>query len=230
MSNSNTFNYYNNYVYKNNISYNIDDIEEHNKLKCLENKRKMSYTIYDDIYDNNMDKIYYRVFDYNNEEDSILINGSIPKIINPPLKLNEILSIDDNDKNNRVVNIPMIDKLYIKYKKNELVIDIKNFIYWNYIKNDNIYILPSRSNDDMIYRDIIINTTSGIISINMYKLNKKINDIKYGIVLLYKSYNNLDNQPSTIFFTKKSNKYILKNLYDDSDKKEKKNDNLINYL
>jgi hypothetical protein len=178
------------------------------------NMRKQSYTIYDEIYENNMDKIYYRLFNFNNDEDMILINGEIPLIMNVPNKLNEILSIDNN--NCSMINIPMIKKLYIKYKKEELTIDIKDGIYWNNIKNDNIYILPLRNNNNMSYQDIIINTSNGIISITIYKLHKSINNINYGIVLLYKSYNNLDNQPSTIFFTKKSNNYLIKNLIDES--------------
>lgn len=198
---------------------NIDDYirceyKQNNKNKS--NIRKPSYSIYDEIYENNMDKIYYRLFNYNNEEDMILINGKIPLIINAPNKLNELLSIDNNDKNCSIINIPMIEKLYIKYKKEDISIDIKNQIYWNYKKNDNIYILPLRQNEYMSYQDIIINTTNGIISITIYKLLKSINNIKYGIVLLYKSNNDLDTQPSTIFYTKKSKQYLIQNLLDDS--------------
>ena len=68
-----------------------------------------------------MDKIYYRLFNFNNEDDAILINGRIPIILNAPIKLNEMLSINKNQdvidtfgENCCIVNIPMIEKLYIK--------------------------------------------------------------------------------------------------------------------
>jgi len=211
------------------ILYDYLDIDL-NKSNNINNIRKSSYSIYDEIYENNMDKIYYRLFNYNNEEDMILINGKIPIIINAPIKLNELLSIDNNDKNCSIINIPMIEKLYIKYKKEELTIDIKNQIYWNYKKNDNIYILPLRHNDIMSYQDIIINTSNGIISITIYKLLKNINNIKYGIVLLYRCNNILDNQPSTIYYTKKSKKYLIKNLLDDSNIINNINNNDILYI
>jgi hypothetical protein len=79
----------------------------------------------------------------------------------------------------------------------------------------------------MTYQDIIINTVNGIISINIYKLNKSINNIKYGIVLLYRSYNSLDSQPSTIFYTKKSKNYLINSLDDNSNIINK---NINNYI
>ena len=195
----------NNYII-NDISTDLHHIDNDLSNICntpVEKVRKISCYETEEMNENEMNRLYYKLFDYNDENDTILINGKIPNIIKPTKKLNELL-YDNYDNSCSYINIPMIEKLYIKYKKEEITIDIKNFIYWHSNKTDNIYILPKRSNNIMTYQDIIINSSNGIISINIYKLNKNINDITYGIILLYKSFSPSSIQPSSIFFTKES--------------------------
>jgi len=187
--------------------YHKDDIISNkcNKVNIMRKNSNYNKNIINDEEnnDNEMNNIYYKLFDYNDENDRILINGKIPKIIKPTKKLNEIL-YENYDNTCSFINIPMIEKLYIKYKKEEITIDIKNFIYWHLNKSNNIYILSKHTNDIMTYQDIIINTINGIISINIYKLNNSINNISYGIILLYKSFYPSNIQPSSIFFTKET--------------------------
>jgi hypothetical protein len=78
----------------------------------IDNIRKTSYSLYDDINDINMDKIYYKLFNYNNEDDAILINGKIPIIINPPKKLNDFFKRDLYLDSKSSIELGIVDGIY----------------------------------------------------------------------------------------------------------------------
>ena len=69
--------------------------------------------------------------DYNNNNEHIVINGKIDKIVNYPKNLNLLLNIDSSYGN--IIHIPMMSDMYIDYMTYKHLINIKD------LSIDNIY-------------------------------------------------------------------------------------------
>ena len=156
-----------------------------------------NYTLFESFYDNN-----------------IKISGKIPVIIKSCDKLNNLFDLKDINCN--MINIPMIEEINIDYGNENITLNVKNMeCIDNLQTNSNIICLPIKKNKYMLFKDIIINTNEYILSVCVYKLNKKINDITHGILFIFNSIdNNLTNTPNTIFFTKDN---VVDKLRKDSD-------------
>jgi len=157
--------------------------------------------------------IYYRIFDNNCDDDRIIINGKIEKIVDFPKKLNNILNIDISCGN--IVHIPMLNDIYIEYLTIKQLIDIKNLNLLNQVNinnSDNIKFLSIKYGKNIIFQDIIIQTNKNIIIIQLYKLINPINDITHGAVIIFQNDLINNNQNNTIYYTKSNNMLNIDNI------------------
>jgi hypothetical protein len=171
---------------------------------------------------------YYRVFDNNCEDDRVVINGKIEKIVNLPKNLNEVLNIDCSCGN--IVHIPMVNDIYIEYESIKQLIHIKELNINNFTSKldlDEIKILSVKNSRNITYQDIIIQTNKEIIIIQIYKFKVPFESITHGAVIIYQNDSNNSNQNNTIYYTKNNSKLILNKIDDtniiiDDNKKNKK--------
>lgn len=177
---------------------------------------------------------FYRVFDNNCEEDRVVINGKIDKIVNLPKNLNAILNIDMSCGN--IVHVPMVSDIYIEYETIKQLIHIKELNINNSsskLDSDEIKILSVKNNKNITYQDIIIQTNKEIIIIQIYKFKIPIENITHGAVIIYQNDMDNSNQNNTIYYTKNNN-LSLNSIYNtriiiDDNKKIKKNKIIRNY-
>lgn len=163
----------------------------------------------------NIDEKFYRVFDNNCENDRVVINGKMDKIVNLPKNLNAILNLDMSCGN--IVHVPMLNDIYIEYDKIKQLINIKELNIDNFtckLNFDKIKILSVKNNKNIIYQDIIIQTNKEIIIIQIYKFKIPIEHITHGAVIIYQNDLNNSNQNNTIYYTKNNNKLLLKSIDD----------------
>jgi hypothetical protein len=160
---------------------------------------------------------FYRVFDNNCEEDRVVINGKIDKIVNLPKNLNVMLNIDTSYGN--IVHVPMVSDIYIEYESIKQLIHIKDLNINNStskLDKDEIKILSAKNNKNITFQDIIIQTNKEIIIIQIYKFKVPFENITHGAVIIYQNDSNNSNQNNTIYYTKNNNKLILENIDDTS--------------
>jgi len=177
----------------------------------------------------NIDEKFYRVFDNNCENDRVVINGKIDKIVNLPKNLNAILNIDISCGN--IVHVPMLNDIYIEYDKIKQLINIKELNIDNFtckLDLDEIKILSVKNNKNITYQDIIIQTNKEIIIIQIYKFKIPIENITHGAVIIFQNDLNNSNQNNTIYYTKNNNKLLLKSI--DDTKIIIDNKNIIEYI
>jgi hypothetical protein len=158
----------------------------------------------------NKNSIFYRIFDYNNNNNEhIIINGKIDKIVNYPKNLNLLLNIDSSYGN--IIHIPMMSDMYIDYMTQKHLINIKDLDIKNAYKSDNdkIKFLSVKNNKKMIYQDIIIHIDNNIIIVQIYKCNEPINDITHGAFIIYQNNLNMNNQNNSIFYTKYNSNLLI---------------------
>lgn len=162
----------------------------------------------------NKNSIFYRIFDYNNNNEHIIINGKIDKIVNYPKNLNLLLNIDSSYGN--IIHIPMISDMYIDYMTHKHLINIKDLGINNIYKidNDKIKFLSVKKNKKIIYQDILIHIDNNIIIVQIYKCNKPINDITHGAFIIYQNNTNINNQNNTIFYTKYNSNLLISDIKD----------------
>ena len=172
---------------------------------------------------------FYRVFDNNCEDDRVVINGKIDKIVNLPKNLNAILNIDISCGN--IVHIPMVSDIYIEYESIKQLIHIKELNIDNFSSKldiDELKILSVKNNKNITYQDIIIQTNKEIIIIQIYKFKIPFESITHGAVIIYQNDFNNSNQNNTIYYTKNNNNLLLNSnnntlIIIDNKKKNKKN-------
>lgn len=140
-------------------------------------------------------KYIYRIF--SSYDEKLLIDVKLSNIFKSCEKLNDLFDL--KDINCEFINIPMIDNINIINNNNNINIDINNFNIVNYSNNDNIFFSQVKKNDNIEFKDIIINYNDLLISLCIYKLNKPILNITHGVIIIYKSFNNY---PNMIYFTK----------------------------
>jgi hypothetical protein len=156
---------------------------------------------------------YYRIFDNNSDDDRVVINGKLDKIVNLPKNFNNLLNIDIACGN--IVHIPMLNNIYIEYLDVKEVIDIKNLSAFTQTQNfssDDVKFLSVKYTKNIIYQDIIIQTNKNIIIIQLYKLMIPIDDITHGAVIIFQSESNNSNQSNTIYYTKANPSLIIDSL------------------
>jgi hypothetical protein len=184
---------------------------------------------------------FYRIFDYNNNNEHIVINGKIDKIVNYPKNLNILLNIDSSYGN--IIHIPMMSDMYIDYMTDKYLINIKDLSMNNNTyktDNDKIKFLSVKKNTcighmpssiksmlgKIIYQDILIHVDNNIIIVQIYKCSEPINDITHGAFIIYQNSINMNNQNNSIFYTKNNSNLIINDIKDIS---SLNNINKINY-
>jgi len=170
---------------------------------------------------------YYKVFDNNNNNDHLIINGKIDKIVNYPKNLNDILNIDISYGN--IVHIPMVNNILINYENNKKMLNINN-LNINESESDNkIKILSVKIDKNIMYQDILIHTNKNLIILQLYKFIKPIENITHGAFIIYNNdYNDL-NQNNTIFYTKNNTDILVKSSIDDIDLIDSRINNVFKY-
>lgn len=167
---------------------------------------------------------FYRIFDNNCDEDRVVINGKLEKIVNLPKNLNALLNIDISCGN--IVHAPMLNDIYIEYLDTKKLINIKNLNVINQVfelESDNVKFLSAKYIKNIIYQDIIIQTNKSIIIIQLYKFIVPIEDITHGAVIIFQNEYNDNNQNNSIYYTKGNNRLIVDSIINkkiiDSNKK-----------
>jgi hypothetical protein len=164
---------------------------------------------------NEINTFLYRIFDNNIYDDRVIINGKINKIVNEPKKLNEYLNIDETCGN--IVHIPMIHHIYIEYMSNNYVIDIDDISLSNKFfsyDNDEIKIFSVKNNNNITYQDIVIQTKTTIIIIQLYKFRQPLESITHGAFIIYQENEDDKFQNNTIYYTKDNMNLLLDDLKD----------------
>jgi hypothetical protein len=179
----------------------------------------------------NDSKNFYRMFDNNSTTNRVIINGRMDKIVNWPRNLNQILNIDIACGN--IVHMPMVGEIYIECITVEWfsikhLFDAKNLNINNLHHNiltetpenksetDNIKILSVKSNSVLIFQDIIIQTSSGLILIQIYKFKVPVDNITHGAFIIFQNDFDNSNQNNTILYTKNNKNLLLKSIDDNS--------------
>ena len=193
---------------------------------------------------NNKNSIFYRIFDYNNNNNEhVIINGKIDKIVNYPKNLNLLLNIDSSYGN--IIHIPMMSDMYIDYMTHKYLVNIKDLGINNIhkINNDHIKFLSVKKKtcvehmpastkamlENIIYQDILIHIDNNIIIVQIYKCNEPINDITHGAFIIYQDNINMNNQNNTIFYTKYNSNLLINDIKDTSNINNNINKIKINY-
>ena len=156
---------------------------------------------------------YYRIFDNNCDDDRVVINGKLDKIVNLPKNFNNLLNIDIVCGN--IVHIPMLNNIYIQYLDVTEIIDIKNlsaFAQPQCFLSDDVKFLSIKYTKNIIYQDIIIQTNKNIIIIQLYKLIIPIDNITHGAIIIFQSEGNNNNQSNTIYYTKINSSLLIDSL------------------
>lgn len=170
----------------------------------------------DSINYNSLFNFNYKIFNYKTSIDSVIINSKIKELIDVPYDMNNLLYIDNSYGN--IVHIPMADELYIEcnnYKKNINICNL--FIFDNNTNTDNIKIYSTKENDNLIYRDIIIELSiSSIIIAQVYKFKVPINNITHGAFIIYPDNLQDVNINNMISYSKKQDISILHDLNQDN--------------
>lgn len=165
---------------------------------------------------------FHRLFDNNCSNDRVVINGKIEKIVDLPKNLNLILNIDMSCGN--IVHIPMVNDIYIEYASFGDFINIDDLNINSQKKSllDNVKILSVKKNKNITYQDILIQTNTNLIIIQIYKFSKPVQNITHGAFIIYQNDLNYSNQNNTIYYTKKSNLEIpcINNISKISNKKK----------
>ena len=138
----------------------------------------------------------YKVF----ENNHIIINSKIDKLVTLPKNINNILNIDSIFKDN-IIHIPMSNDLTIEYKDNNYIIQCLDF-NMNNINNNNIKILSPKQTQHLYYQDIIIDTESDLIIIQVYKLKNQTDNITHGAFIIYQDDSENYKQNNSIFYTR----------------------------
>lgn len=166
----------------------------------------------------NIDKLYnknyYRIYDNNNINDRIIINGKIEKLVNIPKNINNIFNIDVSCGN--IVHIPMVNDIYIEYLNIKKFINIKDLDICNshIVLDDSLKIYSVKTTKDMFYQDIIIQTNNTFLIIQIYKFKHTIKNITHGAFIIYQEDSDNMNSNNTIYYTR--NKNIIENIEDNS--------------
>jgi hypothetical protein len=158
----------------------------------------------------NSNSNFYRIFDNNCDDDRVIINGKLEKIVNLPKNLNNLLNIDISCGN--IVHIPMLNDIYIEYLSTKQQIDIKNLNTFNQIfklDSENVKFLSVKYNKTIMYQDIIIQTNKTFIIVQLYKFINPIDDITHGAVIIFQNDYNDNNQNNSIYYTKENSKLII---------------------
>lgn len=171
----------------------------------------MTNKIIDKLYN----KHYYRIYDNNNLNDRVIINGKIDKLVNIPKNMNNIFNIDVSCGN--IVHIPMVSDIYIEYSNIKKFINIKDLDICNShtLLEDSLKIYSTKTTKDMFYQDIIIETNNTFFIIQIYKFKHTIKNITYGAFIIYQDDIDNMNSNNTIYYTR-NNKNIIKNIEDNS--------------
>jgi len=156
---------------------------------------------------------FYRIFDNNCDNDRVIINGKIEKLFNQPKNLNNLLNIDISCGN--IVNIPMLNDIYIEYLSTKQIINIKDLNILNQVfrlDSDNVKFLSIKYDKNIIFQDIIIHTSKNIIIIQLYKFKIPVEDITHGAVIIFQNNNYENNLNNTIYYTKENNQLLIDNI------------------
>ena len=156
----------------------------------------------------------YCLFDNNCNNDRVIINGKIDKIVNIPKNINYLLNIDSTYGN--IVHIPMASNIYIEYsniKENINVLDICDVKSNNCLIDNPIQFHSVKSNKNIIFQDIIIQTIDTIIIVQIYKFKKPIKNISYGAFIIYQ--NDFNNMNCNVICYYKQNNIKINNISDD---------------
>jgi len=157
----------------------------------------------------------YCLFDNNCDNDRVIINGKIDKIVNIPKNINYLLNIDSTFEN--IVHIPMASNIYIEYsdiKENINVLNICDTKSNNYLIDNPIQFHSVKTQKNIIFQDIIIQTVETIIIVQIYKFKKPIENILYGAFIIYQNDFNNMNCNNVICYSK-HNDIKLNNIIND---------------
>jgi hypothetical protein len=161
------------------------------------------------------DTNFYRIFDNNCDNDRVVINGKLEKIVNQPKNFNNFLNIDLSYGN--IVHIPMLNNIYIEYLTTRQMVNIKDLNSINQIlklDSNDVKFLSVKRNKNIIYQDIIIQTNKTIIIIQLYNFKIPVEGITHGAFIIYQNDYNNNNQNNTIYYTKNNSKLIIDNILD----------------
>lgn len=171
-----------------------------------------------DYYNNN----YNIIYDNNIINDRLIIMGIIDDFIYNPKDLNKIFNIDNTIGN--IIHIPMLNEFYIKYLNNNYKINIDNLDLNNYyLDNEHLKILSVKTINNIIFQDILIQTTNNIIIIQIYKFIKSYSNISHGGFIIYNNNNGYSTTNNTIYYIKYLNNNLLYNF-----ETNRKNDDKFN--
>ena len=95
----------------------------------------------------------------------------------------------------------MSNELTIEYKDNNYIIQCLDF-NMNNINNNNIKILSPKQTQHLYYQDIIIDTESDLIIIQVYKLKNQTDNITHGAFIIYQDDSENYKQNNSIFYTR----------------------------
>jgi hypothetical protein len=109
----------------------------------------------------------------------------------------------------------MADDIYIECSDIKQIINISNLDIFNYnMSNNKIKIYLPKENNNLLYQDIIIDTDSTFIIIQIYKFKSPINNITHGAFIIYQNDNYSLNNNNTIFYTKNNNNLLINKITD----------------
>ena len=134
------------------------------------------------------------------ENNQIIINSKIDKLVTLPKNINDILNID-SVFNNNIIHVPMSNNLTIEYNDNKYSIQCLD-LNANNINNDNIKILSPKQTHNLYYQDIIIETGSELVIIQIYNFKNHIDNITHGAFIIYQNDNDTYKQNNSIFYTR----------------------------
>ncbi len=185
----------------------------------------------DNFIENTMDKSYleyikpvidttsffYRVYDNCSQDDRVIINSKIDKIVKEPKNLNNILNIDPICGN--IVHVPMASSIYIEHENNELKLNVSDLNANTNMKFDDssIKVYSVKSYKNTIYQDITIQTNNTLIIVQIYKFKLQIENITHGAFIIYQNDTQGSNQNNMIFYTKNNPNLIISHLTDTTD-------------
>jgi hypothetical protein len=155
--------------------------------------------------------VYYKLFDYKNKLNTLTLNIKIINHIQTSDIMNELFHLcDENNTECKISNIVMIDELIIVHNSDKYIINTKDINSINYTNTENIVFSQNKNSELIDFKDIIITIDDIIISICVYKLNKPINGIYYGVLFLSKYIYDITNKyPNMINYTKLNNNHTL---------------------
>lgn len=156
------------------------------------------------------DDIYYKLFEYKNKLNKVMLNIKIINSIQSSDVINDIFHLyNENNSDCKISNIVMIDELIIYYNSDKYIINTTDINSINYINTENIVFSQNKKSELINFKDIIITIDDLIISMCIYKLNEPINGISHGVLFLFKHISDITNKyPNMINYTKLNNVHI----------------------